>query len=124
MQSIEIGSTFEDYDARMNKGIQFLKKGMIDEAVLELENQRQTVFNAFNEFSPFGKSLAVLVKRIDHVEYKDFTPDDLDRCLTHLTRIGFDVEQSMEKLMEVKKKSKRNWLSIFQNNSQKAETGI
>jgi hypothetical protein len=122
MQSIEIGSTFADYDRRMAKGIQFLKKGMIDQAVMELENQRQTVFNAYNSFSPTGKSFAVLVKRIDKVKYKDFTPDDLDRCLEHLDRIGFDFATSIEKLMEVKKKSKPNWWYIFQGSFQKAET--
>lgn len=122
MQSIEIGSSFEDYDNRTAKVIQFLKKGMIEDAVKELENRRQTVFNAYNDFSPMGKSFAVLVKRIDEVEYNDFTPDDLDRCLEHLTLIDFDFENSMKTLKEVKKKSKRNWLSIFRNNFQKAET--
>lgn len=123
MQAVEIGSTFEDYDRRMAKGLQFLKKGMTDQAIMEFENQRQTVFNAYNDFSPTGKSFAVLVKRIDDQFYEDFTPDDLDRCLEHLSRIGFDFATSIEKLTEVKKKSKRNWLSIFQSNFRKAETG-
>jgi len=87
MQSSEIGNTFADYDQRTVKVIQFLKKGMTEEAVQELENRRQTVFNAFNEFTPMGKSLAVLVKRIDDVEYHDYSPDNLDRCLEHLERI-------------------------------------
>ena len=104
MQSIEIGSTFQDYDNRTAKIIQFLKKNMVDEAVKEMENRRQTVFNAYNDFSPIGKSFAVLVKRIDNVVYDDFTPDDLDRCLNHLTAIEFDFETSIEKLKEVKKK--------------------
>lgn len=122
MQSIEIGSTFKDYDERTIKIIQFLKKGMVDQAVKEMENRRQTVFNAYNDFTPLGKSFAVLVKRIDDTVYDDFTPDDLDRCLNHLTKIGFDFETSIEKLKEVKKKSKRNWLSIFQNSFRKTET--
>jgi hypothetical protein len=122
MQSIEIGSSFQDYDNRSAKIIQFLKKDMIEEAIKEMENRRQTVFNAYNDFSPIGKSMAVLIKRIDDVQYNDFTPDDLDRCLQHLTDIGFDIATSIEKLMEVKKKSKRNWLSIFQSSFQKAET--
>ena len=122
MQAVEIGSTFEDYDRRMAKGLQFLKKGMTDQAIMEFENQRQTVFNAYNDFSPVGKSFAVLVKRIDNVNYNDFTPDDLDRCLEHLTKINFDFATSIEKLTEVKKKSKPNWWSIFQDNFQKVET--
>lgn len=121
MQAVEIGNTFQDYDRRMAKGLAFLKKGMVEQAVKEFENQRQTVFNAYNEFSPVGKSFAVLIRRIDHVRYDEFTPDDLDRCLEHLSKIGFDIETSMDKLKEVKKKSKPNWWSIFQSNFQKVE---
>jgi len=58
MIASEIGNTFTDYDARMQKTIQFLKKDMKAEAIQELENQRQCVFNAFNEFTPLGKSFA------------------------------------------------------------------
>lgn len=121
MIASEIGNTFADYDQRTTKALQFLQKGMTNEAIQELENRRQTVFNAFNEFTPVGKSFAVLVKRIDKVKYKNFAPDDLDNCLNHLERIGFDFETSIEKLKEVKKKSKRNWLCIFQRISQRTE---
>jgi len=122
MQAVEIGNTFEDYDRRMAKGLAFLRKNMVEEAIKELENQRQTVFNSYNEFSPIGKSFAVLVKRIDETKYDDFTPDDLDRCLEHLTKIGFDIEMTVDQLNQLKKKSKRNWLSIFQGCFTKAGT--
>lgn len=123
MQASEIGNTFEDYDRRSVKAIQFIKKGMADEAVQELENRRQTVFNAFNDFTPMGRSFAILVKRIDSVKYDDgFAPDDLDRVLDHLNRIGLGADTTVEKLSEVKKKSKPNWWSIFQRNSRKMET--
>ena len=36
MQAVEIGSTFEDYNRRMEKGLQFIKKGMMDQAIMEL----------------------------------------------------------------------------------------
>lgn len=104
MQSVEIGNSFEDYDNRTLKIIQFLKKDMKSDAIKELENRRQSYWNAMNEFTPKGKSFAVLVKRIDDVKYDLFAPDDLDRCLEHLNRIGFDIESSMTKLKEVKKK--------------------
>lgn len=123
MQSVEIGSTFEDYDQRTVKAMQFLKKGMKDEAIQELENRRQTVFNAFNDFTPVGRSFAILVKRIDSRDYsKTFAPDDLDRVLQHLEKIGLPIDTTIEKLSEVKKKSKRNWWFIFQSFFQKAET--
>lgn len=124
MIASEIGNTFTDYDQRTVKALQFMKKKMYNEALQELENRRLTVFNSFNEFTPTGKSFAVLVKRIHKTEYKDFTPDDLDRCLKHLESIGFEFGKSIEKLKEVKKKSKRNWLYIIHNIFRRTGTKI
>lgn len=122
MQANEIGNTFEDYDRRTVKMAQFIQKKMFDEALQELENRRQTVYNAFNEFTPSGKSFAILVKRIDGVNYKDFSPDSLDRCLKHLEKIGLGHANSMEMLKEVKKKSKRNCWFIIRYLFQKFRT--
>ena len=123
MQTIEIGSTFEDYDRRSVKAMQFIKKGMADEAIQELENRRQTVFNAFNEFTPVGRCFAILVKRIDSHNYSgSFAPDDLDRVLEHLERIGIPMDVTIEKLGDLKKKSKTNWWSIFPRIFQRTET--
>lgn len=121
MIASEIGNTFEDYDERTKKVLNFMNKKMYVEAIQELENRRQTVFNAYNEFTPIGKSFAILVKRIDDVRYNDFSPDDLDRCLIHLNRIGVDYETLTKKLSEVKKKSKPNWLFIIRNFFQRTE---
>lgn len=104
MQSVEIGNTFEDYRQRTMKVVQFLQKDMKEEAIQELENRSLTVFNAFNTFTPSGKSFAVLVKRIDDVDYTTFSPDDLERCFKHLDRIGLTQKESIDKLKEVKKK--------------------
>ena len=104
MQTCEIGNTFEDYDQRTQKTMQFIQKGMTNEALQEMENCRQTVFNAFNEFTPSGKSFAILVKRIDKVSYDTFAPDDLEKCLEHLEKIGLGNKEAIEKLQEVKKK--------------------
>lgn len=121
MQSIEIGNTFSDYDDRTVKILQFMKKKMYNEALQELENRRQTVFNAHNEFTPSGKAFAILIKRIDDKYYNTFAPDDLDRCLKHLERIGLGFAKSMETLKDVKKKSKRNWWSIIRDFFRKTE---
>lgn len=115
MQASEIGNTFADFDQRTIRVMQFLKKGMMKEALQELENRRQTIFNSYNEFTPQGKSLAILVKRIDSVEYVDFSPNNLDRCLEHLEKIGLGNTDATEKLREVKKKSKRNWWFTIRN---------
>lgn len=113
MQSVEIGNTFEDYHQRTMKVIQFLQKDMKEEAIQELENRSLTVFNAFNQFTPTGKSFAVLVKRINEKVYDTFSPDDLDRCFKHLDKIGLTQKESIEKLKEVKKKIELELIVYF-----------
>jgi hypothetical protein len=113
MQSSEIGNTFQDYDQRTVKVLQLIQKDMKAEALQEMENRRQTVFNAFNEFTPTGKSLAILVKRIDKTKYKNFAPDDLDRCLDHLERIGLGYSDALEQLEELKKKIETELVVYF-----------
>ena len=43
----------------------FLKKEMIPEAIQELENRRQTVFNAFNNFTP------ILARPFEHYAHPE-----------------------------------------------------
>lgn len=106
MQSNEVGSTFEDYDARTSKALSFLHKEMVDEAIQEISNRRLTVYNAYNDIPVKGKAFAVMVKRIDNTFYDGTGPDDVDKVLEHLERIGLSYVNSMETLNEVKKKSK------------------
>ena len=122
MNAIEIGNNFDDYDRRTNQIYKFLHKKMIPEAIQELNNRRMTVFNAFNEFTPTGKALAILVKRIDKRIYSDFNPSSLDEILKRLDEIGFSYEMTIDNLNEVKKKSKKNVKSIFQSIFQKTQT--
>ena len=114
MISNEIGNTFQDYDARTQKALEFLHKEMIPEAIGELNNRRQAVFNAFNEFAPKGKAFAVLVKKIDGKRYDGISPDELDEVLAHLDRIGLGHADSMEALLAVKKNSRQSLWSTFQ----------
>jgi hypothetical protein len=129
MQSIEIGNTFEDYDRRTVKALQFTRKGMTDEAIQELENRRQTVYNALNEFSPVGRCLAILVKRIDSRDYSQgFAPDDLDRVLEHLERIGLGMDVTIDKLAEIKKKIETELVvyfpTFFPKNGNRQQTAL
>lgn len=109
MMASEVGSTFADYDARTARTLQFLQKNMVAEAIQELNNRRQAVFNAYNEYSPKGKAFAVMVKKIDDRTYEGTSPDELDEVLRHLDQIGLGHIDSMETLTEVKKKSRRNF---------------
>lgn len=115
MIASEIGNDFADYDKRTEKALAFLHKNMVQEAIQELNNRRQTVFNAYNEFTPIGKSFAVLIKRIDKTVYDMYAPDDLDAIIKHLNDIGFDYETSMNKLREVKKKIETELLVYYPN---------
>lgn len=113
MIASEIGNTFADFDQREQKAMQFIRKGMKEEALQEMENRRQAVFNAFNEFTPIGKSFAILVKRINSKNYETFTPDNLDVCLEHLERIGLGNKSAIDKLQEVKKKIETELVVYF-----------
>lgn len=113
----EVGSDFADFDKRSQKAISFLKQGLVKEALQELQNRRQLVYNAFTEYSPKDRALAILVYSIDGVEYKDFSKSGLDTILDRLNEIEFSHEQSSTTVDEVKKKSKRNWLPSFLRSS-------
>lgn len=120
MNAIEIGNTFEDYDRRTAQAYKFLQKNMVAEAMQELNNRRQTVFNALNEYTPTGKALAILVRKIDDRVYTDYSSSSLDDILKRLDEIGFTYEMTINSVNDVKKKSKPNVRSIFQNIFQKA----
>lgn len=104
----EVGSSFEDYDQRTVKALAFLQKGMVQEAIQELNNRRQAVFNAFNEYDPKNRAFAVLVKKIDNVEYNDISSSGLDKVLENLDNIGLSAYKSFSIMSQLKKKSKLN----------------
>lgn len=100
----EVGSDFTDFTNRLSKAVQYLKKGMRDESVRELENWRQMVYNAFMEYSPQNMALALLVHKIDGTEYTDITGGGLQKVLDDLEKIGFTQQTATNTVSEVKKK--------------------
>jgi len=122
MYACEIGSTFEDYESRTAEVYRFLQKGMVAEAIQVLNNRRQTVFNAFNEFKPTGKALAILVKRIDERKFDDISSNGLDQVLKRLDEIGFTYEQTITSMNDVKKNSTQKSRFIFQGIFQRIQT--
>jgi hypothetical protein len=104
MIASDIGCDFSDYEQRTKKALAFLQKNMVPEAMQELSNRRQLVFNAFNESNPNSRSFAVLVKRIDKQKFVEYAPNDLDLIMQKLNDIGFDYESMFGQLIEVKKK--------------------
>lgn len=124
MIDVEVGTTFEDYDERTFKVVAFLRKGMVDDAVKELENRRQTVFNAFEEYSPKHYALALMVKSIDGIECKDMSEEGLDLILDKLNNSGYSEKQLNEDLAKVKKKSTTFSKCTFQNTFNQMMTRI
>jgi hypothetical protein len=104
MMSIDIGNSFEDYDSKLRKARQFVASEMYSDALQELENQRQTVMNSYNEFFPTGFAFAVLVKKIGEKEYNDISPTGLQLVIDKLDEIGYEVGEVFKKASEVKKK--------------------
>jgi len=115
MLDVEVGSSFEDYDRRTAKAVEFLKKKMIDEAIQEIHNRRQMVYNAFQEYSPKNNALVILIHSIDGEVFTDYSADGLSKVIDKLDEIGFTQNQVTETVTEVKKKSKINWLCTFLN---------
>lgn len=109
----EVGSTFDDFDRRNLSIIELLKKDMKQEAIIEMENRRQMVFNAFQEYSPKNLALAILVHSIDDIIYIDYSDESLSNISKKLDEIGFTKFMMDDNVSEVKKKSKNNWTSIL-----------
>jgi hypothetical protein len=101
----EVGSSIADYDKRMSKAVRFLKSDMKKEAIKELENNRQNVFNALSKYSPKNKALTVLVKSIDNREFKNVNSETLKEIEDKLDAIGFSRKVMDEVIAHTKKKS-------------------
>lgn len=100
----EVGSDFAAFDGRLSKVIGFLKKGMKAQAVKELDNFRQMVYNSFMEYSPQNMALALLVHKIDGEVCDDITASGLNKVLDRLEELGFSQELANQKALDVKKK--------------------
>ena len=101
----EVGSSIADYDKRMQKAIKFLSSDLKKEALQELENNRQNVFNCLSEYTPRNKALAVLVKSIDGKRYHAIDSETLNEIERELDRIGLTKKMMDEVITDVKKKS-------------------
>ena len=127
MIDVEVGETFADYDQRTHKVVALLRKKMVDDAVRELENRRQAVFNAFEQYSPKHYALALMVKSIDGVDYTDkkyLGEEGLDEILDKLNAIGYTRKELDNDLSEVKKKSSTLWKCITQSISRQTTSKI
>jgi len=100
----EVGSCFEDYDTRTLKTLEFLRKDLKEEAIQELENRRQAVYNSFEEYSPKNNAFAILVHSIDDKIYSNYSDEGIKEVIDKLDEIGFTKQELDEHVSEVKKK--------------------
>ena len=79
-----IGSDIASFDQRIEKTRRFLMAGKPEKAQQELENLRQCVYMIQNGINPKHRAFAVLVSKIDGVEYNSISDESLDAILTTL----------------------------------------
>lgn len=104
MIACEVGDSVQDYDQRTDRAIRYLNAGDTKSASIELENRRQNVHHAMNEYSPKSQALAIMVYSIDDKVYSDFNDETLDSVIDELDKIGFTIEMLNETIKTVKKK--------------------
>lgn len=111
----EVGASFEDYLKRSQKTTEYLKTGLYEEALQELSNRTEMVFNAYNNYIPKDYALAVLVYSIDGKVYSDYTDAGLDEIINILDEIGFSRKQANEETESLKKKVEMELSKLFPN---------
>ena len=108
MISNEVGEDLSDYDRRTQRAISYLRQNDTKNAIKELTNRRQMVFNALQEYSPQNMALAVMVKSIDGIECTSIDENSLNNVLDRLNELGFSKKQIKEKVISLKKKLSHN----------------
>ena len=113
MIAAEVGETIADYDKRMGRAIVYLKNNDTANAAKELQNCRQGVFNALEEYTPSGLALACMVKSVDGKQCDDLTNEGLSSVLDALNEQGYTRGELVSNIQRLKKKSKASLRYIF-----------
>ena len=103
MLDAQLGSTIADFDEKTVKIHNFLSKEMIDEALKELYNLRNTVHNAQTENNMMGFAFASLIRRIDGEFITDYSTENLKLILDKLSKWDLTKLIVYTKTEEVKK---------------------
>lgn len=104
MKDCEVGVSFEDYDQRTSKAIEYINKGLLDSAVQELDNRRIGVFNAYNSYDPKNRAIALMVKSINGKIQTDISDKGLERIIDLLDKKGYTRKEVEENVEDLKKK--------------------
>ena len=106
MIASEVGETIADYDKRMGRAIVYLKNNDTANAAKELQNCRQGVFNALEEYTPTGLALACMVKSVNGKRCNDLTNEGLSAVLDALNKQGYTRGELVADIHRLKKKLK------------------
>ena len=106
MIASEVGETIADYDKRMGRAIVYLKNNDTANAAKELQNCRQGVFNALEEYTPTGLALACMVKSINGKQCDDLTNEGLNSVIDALSKQGYTRAHLVANIERLKKKLK------------------
>ena len=113
MIAAEVGETLGDYDRRTQRAIVYLNNNDTANAAKELQNRRQAVFNALQEYSPTGLALACMVKSINGQQFNDISNEGLQHILNELDKQQLSRFSLIENIERLKKKLKASLRYIF-----------
>jgi len=108
MLDAELGGDVMAFDSKISKIFQFLGKKMVDEALGEMYNLRNTYHNIMTNNNVTGLAFACLIKSIDGQIIKDFSQSNLEDKLKTLSGWGLTIGEVRTTSDEVKKNSKPN----------------
>ena len=103
MLDAELGSDVMAFDSKVGKIFQFLGKKMVDEALGEMYNLRNTYHNIMTNNNVHGLAFACLIKSIDGELVKDFSQSNLDEILKKLSNWGLTIGKVRNTSEDVKK---------------------
>ena len=115
MNDSDVGSDFNAYNARILRLREFVDAGLKKEALDELINFKQALFNGINEISPSISALVMLIKTINGKPLNIYSDSEVDKAMKALDSMGFSKKDADNKVSEVKKNSILNFLNIFRN---------
>lgn len=104
MVDLQVGSSVADYDKRTARALGYLQGKDIDNAIVELTNQRQALHHALEGYSPAFIALALMVYSIDNVVCESYQETDLNDILDRLDKMGFTKSEADSNIEVIKKK--------------------
>lgn len=105
-----IGSDLNDFDAHLERVIQYIRKNDKDSAIKELDNLRQNVFFIQSEVSPKYLAFASLLYSVDGKEVEDLSDESLKKILSGIADVSV---KAIDEVLEATKKKLEDELQLY-----------